>query len=236
MSEAAPLTTDRKSTAHATAEAVDSAVHVAPQPLLQLSGAPALPLTSPVTVGTPAAPPAHSASAGSPVAQIAPTLVTLAKTVDGAQQMTVRLHPAELGMVQVRIERAASGLTQIDIIADKPETLLALQRDQPALHQTLDQAGVPSAGRTIAFHAGPPPPASSGGGSAAAGHGDGQQNGAGGRANYGDTDADGSAGGGRGGYFAREAKSWSGGRQPQAPEITAPGDTRTYRVGLDITA
>jgi flagellar hook-length control protein FliK len=223
-SGAAPVTTDRKSTTHLTADTVDFA------------GAAALPLTSPVTVATPATPPTHSASASSPVAQIAPTLVTLAKTVDGAQQMTVRLHPAELGMVQVRIERAASGLTQIDIIADRPETLAALQRDQPTLHQTLDQAGVPSAGRTISFHAVPPQPASSGGGSAAAGQGDGQQNGAGGRANHGNADADGSAGGGRGGYFAREAKSWSGGRQPQAPGKIAPGDTRTYRVGLDITA
>jgi flagellar hook-length control protein FliK len=230
------MTADRKSATHATVEAAGSAVRGAEQSPLQLSDAPALPPTSPATIATTAAAPAHSASAGSPVTQIAPTLVTLAKTADGAQQMTVRLNPAELGMVQVRIERAMSGLTQIDITADKPETLMALQRDQPALHQTLDQAGVPSAGRTISFHTVPPSPASSGRGSAAAGQGDGQQNGAGGRPNYGNADADGSAGGGRAGYFSREAKSWSNGRQPQVPEITPPGHTQAYRVGLDITA
>jgi hypothetical protein len=166
-------------------------------------------------------------------------LVTLAKTADGTQQMTVRLHPAELGMVQVRIERATSGLTQVDITADRPETLLALQRDQPALHRTLDQAGVPSAGRTVSFHAVPPAPASSGGGGASttSGQGGGQPQGLGGRASYGNTDADGSTGGGRGGYFTREAKTSPNGRQPAvAQEAANPAAARTYRAGLDITA
>jgi hypothetical protein len=192
-----------------------------------------MPFAAPVAASAPT----HAATPGSPHAQLAPTLVTLAKTADGAQQMTVRLHPAELGMVQVRIERATSGLTQVDIIADKPETLLALQRDQPALHRTLDQAGVPSAGRTISFHAVPPAPASSGGASTTSGQGGGQPQSSAGRASHGNTDADGSSGGGRGGYFAREAKPWPNGRQSTTTqEAAAPADTRTYRAGLDITA
>jgi hypothetical protein len=164
-----------------------------------------------------------------PTAQIAPTLVTLARTADGAQQMTVRLHPAELGMVQVRIGRAISGLTQIDITADKPETLLALQRDQPALHRTLDQAGMPSAGRTISFHAVPPAPASSSSGHVPSG-----------RSSYASTDADGSPGGGRGSYSARDGNRWQNARQqaaaPEANGTGAPADKRAYRAGLDITA
>jgi hypothetical protein len=176
----------------------------------------------------------------SPTAQIGPALVTLAKTADGAQQITVRLHPAELGMVQVRIERAVSGLTQIDITADRPETLLALQRDQPALHRTLDHAGVPSAGRTVSFHAAvPPAPASSGGGPTTSGQGGGQH-GAAGRSQYGNADADGSSGGGRGGYFAREARTWPAGR-PTATTSSddgaiGPALRQPHRAGLDITA
>ena len=92
---------------------------------------------------------AHSAS---PATQVAPALLTLAKTANGSQQMTVRLQPADLGMVQVRIARAVSGTTQIEITADEPATLLALQRDQPQLHRTLDEAGIPAAGRTVTFH------------------------------------------------------------------------------------
>jgi flagellar hook-length control protein FliK len=182
--------------------------------------------------------PSHATNPATPTAQISPTLVTLAKTAEGAQQMTVRLHPAELGMVQVRIERAVSGLVQIDVTADKPETLLALQRDQPALHRTLDQAGVPSAGRTISFHAVPPTSPSSGGGSTASGQGGGQQHGGAGRASYDDADADGSGGGGsRSGYAAREASRWPSGRQPAAaPATLTPAGRQTNRVGLDITA
>jgi hypothetical protein len=190
------------------------------------------------TVATAAAP-TQTAHLPSPTAQIAPTLVTLARAADGTQQMTVRLHPAELGMVQVRIERATSGLTQIDITADRPETLLALQHDQPALHRALDQAGVPSAGRTISFHAVPPAPASSGG-DAAPGHSGGQHAPAA-RPNYPGADADGSGGGGgRGGYFAREANRWQNARQQAAGReengAHAPADKRTRRAGLDITA
>jgi hypothetical protein len=174
----------------------------------------------------------------SPTAQIAPTLVTLARTADGAQQMTVRLHPAELGMVQVRIERATSGLTQIDITADKPATLLALQRDQPALHRALDQAGVSPAGRTISFHAVPPAPASSGGDNAPSGQ-HGGQHAPSGRPNYPGADPD-NSGGGRSGYFAREANRWQNARQqtsgPEENRANAPADKRTHRAGLDITA
>jgi Flagellar hook-length control protein FliK len=84
--------------------------------------------------------------------------VTLAKGTAVGGQMTVRLHPAELRMLQVRIERAATGMTQIDITADNPETLQALQRDQSALHRTLDDPGIHATGRTVTFHAVEPTP------------------------------------------------------------------------------
>ncbi len=196
---------------------------------------------APVTIAASVAPATQTTHVSEPTAQIAPTLVTLARTVNGAQQMTVRLHPADLGMVQVRIERARSGLTQIDITADKPETLLALQRDQPALHRTLDQAGVPSVGRTISFHAVPHAPASPDGGSAGSGNNGGQHAPSSGRASYASADADGSSGGGgRGGHFAREGNRWQSARQQTAGSeenrADAPAAKRTYRAGLDITA
>jgi flagellar hook-length control protein FliK len=154
--------------------------------------------------------------------------------------MTVRLQPGDLGMVQVKIERALSGTTQIDITADNPATLLAMQRDQPQLHRTLDEAGIPAAGRTVTFHTAQAAQASANSNSGSpAGHNANQQN-TPSRTNSGTTDADGSAGGGgRGSYLAREQRNtYPTGRRPAAPP--APAGTKaaaqSYRVGLDITA
>jgi flagellar hook-length control protein FliK len=180
---------------------------------------------------------ATSAHPASVAEQIAPTLLTLAKAPNGTQQMTVRLHPADLGMVQVRIERAISGMTQIEITADRPETLQALRRDQPALHRTLDEAGIPAAGRTVTFHAVQPSTASSEG--PRSNHGIANQ-GLAGRPPGGGTDAGGSANGGKsGGSPSRETNRWFNGREAgplNGAAATVAANIRTYRVGLDITA
>jgi hypothetical protein len=234
-----PVSADRRSAPHTITKAMNTSGRDAGEVSAQRAATPDVPPAAPVTTAASAAAPAQKAHVPSAIAQIAPTLVMLARTADGAQQMTVRLHPAELGMVQVRIERATSGLTQIDITADRPETLLALQRDQPSLHRTLDQAGVPSAGRTISFHAVPPAPASSSGGNATSGQNGGQHTPFG-RPGYVNSDADASAGGGHGGYFSREDSRWQNARHPAAgPQgngANAPADRRTYRAGLDIIA
>ena len=160
---------------------------------------------------------------------------------DGSQQMTVRLHPAELGMVQVRIGSAVSGGTHIEITAENPSTLLALQRDQPQLHRTLDDAGIPAAGRTVTFHVVQPAQAaaSSNGSGTSGGHGSSQQ-GSPGRTGSGTTDADGSAGGGRGSFPARERNTYSSSRRASAEPATANATVasagKSYRIGLDITA
>jgi hypothetical protein len=192
------------------------------------------PPTVPTTTSVAAA---HQAPVASPAEQVAPALLTLAKTADGSQQMTVRLQPAGLGMVQVRIAQAASGTTQIEITADNPATLLALQRDQPQLHHTLDDAGIPAAGRTITFHAAEVAQTTSSANASGTGHGDSQQSPAG-RNSAGSTDAD--AGGGRGSYAAREQNTYPANRRPgPSPETagaTAATTARSYRIGLDITA
>jgi hypothetical protein len=184
----------------------------------------------------------HAGSPAAPAAQLAPTLLTLAKAMDGSQQMTVRMQPADLGMVQVRIARAVSGGTQIEITAENPATLQALQRDQPQLHRTLDEAGVPAAGRNVTFHvaaAAVPAAAGGAGAGAAGGHSHSQPN-SGGRANSATTDADGSAGGGRGSYPARERNSYSTARRPVPAPATGKASAapagKSYRIGLDITA
>jgi flagellar hook-length control protein FliK len=86
-----------------------------------------------------------------PADQLAPALVGVLKTTDGTQSVTVRLQPAELGQVQIRVDRTTEGVSRVDITTDRPETLELLQRDQPKLDQALDQAGIPSSGRNVSF-------------------------------------------------------------------------------------
>ncbi|WP_428491830.1 flagellar hook-length control protein FliK [Rhodopila sp.] len=189
---------------------------------------------------------AHPAT---PTEQLAPALLTLAKTADGGQQMTVRLQPGDLGMVQVRIDRSASGHTQIEITADNPNTLLALQRDQPQLHRTLDEAGIPATGRNVSFHAAAMVQAAAGSnaGASPGGHGNSQPGsssgssgfGSSGRGHSGMSDAGGSTGG-RGGYATRERGAYAASRQtgatPAAGQTAVASATQSYRIGLDITA
>ena len=66
--------------------------------------------------------------------------------------VVVRLNPGELGRVQVRIGRAAGAAREIDLTVERPETLLLLLRDQPALHRALDLAGIAAEARVVRFH------------------------------------------------------------------------------------
>ena len=77
----------------------------------------------------------------------------------GPSRVVVRLDPAELGRVQVGIVRQPDGPSRIELVAERPETLQLLMRDQPALHRALDLAGVPAEGRTLHFQVGSPDPA-----------------------------------------------------------------------------
>ena len=201
----------------------------------------AMPTATPTTASIAASPSAHHATAAE---QVTPALLTLARTAGGSQQITVRLQPGELGMVQVRIARAVSGTTQIDVTAENPTTLLALQRDQLQLHRTLDAAGIPATGRTIAFHIVPAAQAAANGNSPGSwpSHGS-SPPGSASRSQTGTADADGSSGG-RNGHLAQERNIYSTSRRLR-PGSTAADTTqrasaappaRSNRIGLDITA
>jgi flagellar hook-length control protein FliK len=108
-------------------------------------------------------PPAAPASASnpqlaSPAAQVAPALVAMGHAPDGAQRLTMRLAPPELGQVEIRIDRPPDAPARVDITVEKTETLTLLLRDQPQLLRALDQAGVPPEGRSVTFHVVAPEP------------------------------------------------------------------------------
>jgi flagellar hook-length control protein FliK len=179
----------------------------------------------------PASQPLHRA----PSAQVARALITLVKTTEGSRQLTIQLHPGELGMVQIRLERRASSATQVTIVADRSATLQLLQRDQLSLHRTLDEAGVPSAGRVITFHSAESATAL---GATVPGYSSGTNASAGDPASVG---ADSTAAGERGSDHPARAADRTPSRRRRGvisglSDKKAFGGLPTHHVGLDITA
>jgi flagellar hook-length control protein FliK len=111
------------------------------------------PAPAPLTPTSPAAtlPAAHQPAV--PAATQAGTAVgVLLRPGESAHQLTLRLDPVELGHLQIAITRPKDAPPSVALTVERPETLLLLLRDQPALHRALDQAGVPADGRSISFH------------------------------------------------------------------------------------
>jgi flagellar hook-length control protein FliK len=140
------------------AASVQSAARPATELTPQVSAT--LPETMPQSTPSSLAASASPSHAASPVAQLAPALVQMGHAPDGAQRLTVRLDPPELGQVQVRIDRSSEAAARVEITVEKPETLTLLLRDQPQLQHALDLAGVPAEGRSVTFHIASPEPAS----------------------------------------------------------------------------
>jgi Flagellar hook-length control protein FliK len=148
------------------ATAVERAVSQSDMPpSAQISGTP---LPSPVAVAftsettsasqRPTSPTAEPSRRRSPTEQITPSLMQIRRAPNGAQTLTVRLDPPELGHVQVKIDRSPDAPARVEIVVEKPETLNMLLRDQAQLQRALDQAGVPAEGRNVTFHVATPEP------------------------------------------------------------------------------
>ena len=123
-----------------------------------LANAGALPAAQMPAPAVPAAAtPAAASPSALPVAtQLAPALVAIVRGAgQAAAHLTVTLAPAELGRVQVSLHQTADGGTRMVLSAERPQTLQLLQRDQQQLHQALDQAGLPAAGRRLDFQLAP---------------------------------------------------------------------------------
>ena len=93
--------------------------------------------------------PAREASAPLPARQLAPVVVSLVLG-RGDEALTIALDPLELGRVEVSIGQGREA-GQIRIVAERPETLALLQRDQRELDRALNQAGLDDMGRSLSF-------------------------------------------------------------------------------------
>ena len=163
--------------------------------------------------------------------QIAPVMISLGQAPDGAHRMTLRLNPGELGLVEIRIDRPADAPPRVQIMVERPETLILLLRDQAQLERALDQAGLPPDGRGLSIQVSPIPLAPPVDPSAQMGQT------ASGQAGVGADLADGSAG--SQGGAARQDRSGAGSPMADAARTesgTIPARARWLAAGLDITA
>lgn len=69
----------------------------------------------------------------------------------GLNRLSMHLHPAELGRVDVRIEVASDGRAMAHVVVDRPETLDALQRDARSLERALSDAGLQTDSGSLNF-------------------------------------------------------------------------------------
>ncbi len=68
--------------------------------------------------------------------------VIAAKSASGSKSFEIRLDPAELGRVEVRLTVGSDGKADATIVAHRPETLALLLRDSQNLERTLKESGL----------------------------------------------------------------------------------------------
>ncbi|HEY9537366.1 MAG TPA: flagellar hook-length control protein FliK, partial [Kiloniellaceae bacterium] len=72
--------------------------------------------------------------------------------VAGQDQISIKLHPAELGRIEVKLENASDGTLRAVISAERTETLDLLQRDARGLERALQEAGVKTDSGSLSFN------------------------------------------------------------------------------------
>jgi len=72
--------------------------------------------------------------------------------VAGQDQINIKLHPAELGRIEVKLENASDGTLRAVISAERSETLDLLQRDSRGLERALQEAGVKTDSGSLNFN------------------------------------------------------------------------------------
>ncbi|MCP9625488.1 flagellar hook-length control protein FliK [Rhodopseudomonas palustris] len=132
----------------------DAAALAAPDPsTLQPPIQAAQPLqASTLTQQTAAAPQLTAALATNVPVAVQDLAVTIAARANaGASRFDIRLDPAELGRIDVRIEVDRHGQVTSHLTVEKPETLAMLRQDQTQLQRALDNAGLKTGDSGLQF-------------------------------------------------------------------------------------
>lgn len=108
--------------------------------------------TTTLTQQTAAAPQLTAALATNVPVAVQDLAVTIAARANaGASSFEIRLDPAELGRIDVRIEVDRHGQVTSHLTVEKPETLAMLRQDQTQLQRALDNAGLKTGDSGLQF-------------------------------------------------------------------------------------
>jgi flagellar hook-length control protein FliK len=88
---------------------------------------------------------------GAPVPVSGLAVEIAASARGGNTHFEVRLDPAELGRIDVRIDVDRSGQVTSHLTVEKPETLSMLRQDAPQLQQALNDAGLKTGSGGLQF-------------------------------------------------------------------------------------
>ncbi len=84
-----------------------------------------------------------------PLAAVAATIASHAKI--GSSEFNIRLDPAGLGQIDVKMKVSSDGEVRAHLIVDQPATLDLMMRDRQQLQQQLDQAGFKTDSSSLQF-------------------------------------------------------------------------------------
>lgn len=122
---------------------------LAPPPNLMTAQAPAH-ATQAAAAVTASAPSQNNATdAAVPVAGVAFEITS--KVMSGKNQFDIRLDPAELGRIHVRLDVDREGNVVTHMIADRPDTLDMLRKDTAGLERALQDAGLKTSDNSLQF-------------------------------------------------------------------------------------
>jgi flagellar hook-length control protein FliK len=129
-----------------------------------LAATPAAPVSADASAQAAALPPQTSLAPTAPTAALSVTPTTgapvpvsglaieIAASVQGGKsRFEVRLDPAELGRIDVRIDVDRNGQVTSHLTVEKPETLSMLRQDAPQLQQALNDAGLKTGNGGLQF-------------------------------------------------------------------------------------
>jgi hypothetical protein len=111
------------------------------QPQVQTAAA-TTPAVGPVTV---------TAATGGTVPLSGLALEIAASAKNGKSSFEIRLDPADLGRIDVRIDVDRNGQMTSHLTVEKPETLSMLQQDAPQLQRALNDAGFKTGDNGLQF-------------------------------------------------------------------------------------
>ncbi len=90
-------------------------------------------------------------TAALPVAEQVAVRITKAMA-DGVDRITVKLNPADLGQIDIRMEIGPDGKFNAVFAADRPQTVELLQRDARELARSLQDAGLHADTGSLSFN------------------------------------------------------------------------------------